>query len=507
MAIGQRLEFRQSQSLVITPQLLQAIKLLQLSAPELQAYVEGELEKNPLLERSETELDPQLRTETVQPDDARVEGDWSSDQLQADTQSSVNDFGVERALASPDERVVAEPPSQLTDPGKSLMWDGVSSGSSIDENPDLEAYLAASVSLHDHLEMQLGLAIVDPLDRVVGAAIIASIDETGYLSESLDDIAARLGFDLARTEAILAIIQQFDPSGIGARSLQECLSLQLRDKDRLDPAMRTVIEHLDLLAKRDFGQLKRLAKVDDEDLADMVAEIRRLNPKPGSVFGMRPIEPVTPDVFVAPTSNGGWRVDLNSSALPRVLANRAYYAEVSVIANDKTSKAFIEEAWQSANWLTRSLEQRAKTILKVASEIVRQQDAFFVHGVTRLKPMNLKTVAEQVGLHESTISRVTSNKFMASPRGIFEMKYFFTAAISAANGEQAHSAEAVRYRVKELIDQEAADDVLSDDAIVDKLKAIGIDIARRTVAKYREAMRIPSSASRRRERRAMIPTA
>ncbi len=267
--------------------------------------------------------------------------------------------------------------------------------------------------------------------------------------------------------------------------------------------MQMVLDHLDLLAKRDFGALRRLAKVDDEDLAEIVGEIRRLNPRPGSGFETRPIESVTPDVFVAPTSNGGWRVDLNSSALPRVLANKSYYAEISSVTKDKQARQFIDEAWQSANWLTRSLEQRARTILKVASEIVRQQDAFFMHGVTRLRPMNLKTVAEQVGLHESTISRVTANKYMMSPRGIFEMKYFFTASIASSDGEQAHSAEAVRHHIKTMIEQETAADVLSDEALVEKLKTLGIDVARRTVAKYREAMRIPSSSIRRREKRAM----
>jgi RNA polymerase sigma-54 factor len=267
--------------------------------------------------------------------------------------------------------------------------------------------------------------------------------------------------------------------------------------------METLVSHLDLLAKRDFAQLRKLCRVDQEDMAEMVAEIRRLDPKPGLVFESEPTQSVTPDAIVRAAPDGGWIVELNSDALPRVVANKAYYVKVAARAKDQPGKAFIDDAWANANWLTRSLEQRARTILKVASEIVRQQDAFLAYGVTHLRPLNLKAIAEAVSLHESTVSRVTSNKFMATPRGVFEMKYFFTAAIAGAGGEEAHSAEAVRFRIRQLIEQEGADDVLSDDALVAALKGQGVDIARRTVAKYREAMRIPSSAARRREKRAM----
>jgi RNA polymerase sigma-54 factor len=500
MALSTRLDLRQSQSLVMTPQLLQAIKLLQFSAVELQDYVEGELEKNPMLERAEDDGEP------ARPDvEAFNTADWTSDAMATSAAAAAREFGMESEVAFPEERAATAPATQLSDPGNSLVWEGTRGGSfSLEDDPDLEAYVGNSLSLHDHLEKQLLLVPLGEIDRRIAGTLIQAIDDCGYLSEPLDELAQKLGVPIAQLETILGSIQQLEPAGIGARNLAECLALQLKERDRLDPAMQVLIDHLDLVGARDFQRLKRLAKVDDEDFAEMLAEIRRLDPKPGLAFGGRPPEPVIPDVFVIATSNGGWRVDLNSAALPRVLANKSYYAEVNALTKDKQAKAFIEDAWQNANWLTRSLEQRARTILKVASEIVRQQDQFFLRGVTYLRPMNLKSVAEQVGLHESTISRVTANKFLVCPRGIFEMKYFFTSAIASSQGSDfAHSAEAVRHHIKTMIESEKVDDVLSDDALVDKLKKLGIDIARRTVAKYREAMHIPSSAMRRREMRAL----
>jgi RNA polymerase sigma-54 factor len=299
---------------------------------------------------------------------------------------------------------------------------------------------------------------------------------------------------------VLAVLQTFDPPGVFARDLAECLALQLKERDRFDPAMQALVARLDLVARRDFAALKKACGVGDEDLADMIAEIRRLNPKPGLAFGSAPVHPIVPDVFVHPAPDGAWLVELNSDTLPKVLVNQRYYAEVSATARREGEKSYLAECLQSATWLVRALDQRARTILKVANEIVRQQDAFFAHGVEQLRPLNLKTVAEAIGMHESTVSRVTANKYMATSRGIFELKYFFTSAIAAAHGGEAHSAEAVRHRIKQLIDAESAADVLSDDTIVNRLREAGIDIARRTVAKYREALRIPSSVQRRREK-------
>jgi RNA polymerase sigma-54 factor len=302
---------------------------------------------------------------------------------------------------------------------------------------------------------------------------------------------------------VLAILQTFDPPGVCARNLSECLAIQLREQNRFDPAMQALLAHLDLVARRDFAALRRLCGVDETDLADMIAELRRLNPKPGLAFGSSVVQPIVPDVFVRVSPEGGWLIELNSDTLPKVLVNQTYYATVSKTAKNDGEKSYLAECLQTATWLMRALDQRAKTILKVSTEIVRQQDAFFAHGVQFLRPLNLKTVADAISMHESTVSRVTANKYMATSRGIFELKYFFTSSIAASDGGEAHSAEAVRHRIKQLIDAEMASDVLSDHTIVDRLREAGIDIARRTVAKYREAMRIPSSVQRRREKQAL----
>jgi RNA polymerase sigma-54 factor len=299
---------------------------------------------------------------------------------------------------------------------------------------------------------------------------------------------------------VLRILQSFEPAGVCARNLTECLALQLKERNRFDPAMEALLGRLDLLAKRDFAQLRKICGVSDEDLADMVSEIKRLNPKPGLAYGSTTVQPIVPDVFVRPAPDGSYHVELNSETLPKILLNQTYHASVSKSAATPAEKAYLAEKFQSATWLIRALDQRARTILKVSAEIVKQQDAFFAHGVQHLRPLNLKTVADAISMHESTVSRVTANKYMATPRGIFELKYFFTSAIAGANGSEAHSAEAVRHRIKQLIDAETPDDVLSDDTIVEKLREAGIDIARRTVAKYREGMRIASSVQRRREK-------
>src|SRR5947208_6615350 len=267
--------------------------------------------------------------------------------------------------------------------------------------------------------------------------------------------------------------------------------------------MQALLAHLDLLAKRDLAALRRICGVDEDDLTEMIGEVRKLNPKPGLAFGSTQVQPIVPDVFVRPGPICGFVIELNSDTLPKVLVNQTYHAEVAKTAKSEQDKSYLAECLQTATWLMRALDQRAKTILKVSTEIVRQQDAFFAHGVQFLRPLNLKTVADAIGMHESTVSRVTANKYMATSRGIFELKYFFTSSIAASDGGEAHSAEAVRHRIKQLIDAEIARDVLSDDAIVDRLREAGIDIARRTVAKYREAMRIPSSVQRRREKQAL----
>jgi RNA polymerase sigma-54 factor len=507
MALSQKLELRQGQALVMTPQLMQAIKLLQLSNLDLAAYVEAELERNPLLERSDDPERPRGDDSATNPESTDPpEGSAASGQDQdSSTESLESDQAEPGADASFDDNsddTAEAPRTPRPEPSGYSEWAGVGGGGRDDSDYNLEAFVSAEVTLADHLSRQLMLAITDPAQRMIGQHLIDSVDEAGYLRVDVAAVAEKLGAPLAEVEAVLSVLQTFDPPGVCARDLAECLTIQLKERDRYDPAMAALLANLDLLAKRDFTVLKRIAAVDEEDLTDMIAEVRRLNPKPGLAFGGGVAQPIVPDVFVRPAPDGSWNVELNADTLPRVLVNQNYYASVSKTAKTAKEKDFLTECFQTATWLTRSLDQRARTILKVSTEIVRQQDAFLAHGVQHLRPLNLRIIADAIGMHESTVSRVTANKYMATPRGIFELKYFFSSAIAAADGGEAHSAEAVRHRIKQMIDAEKPADILSDDTIVQRLKDLGIDIARRTIAKYREAMKIPSSVQRRREKQA-----
>jgi len=509
MALSQRLEFRQTQALVMTPQLMQAIKLLQLSSLDLAAYVENELEKNPLLERASDDDGPAAPKAEADQTDAQIQAaqepqatDWNADEFETSRSSMEQGLGTELENVFPDAdsgaAEKAAPAEQQ--PGGYSEWSGAGTRGGEDGGYNLEAFVSAATSLGDHLAEQMTLAITDPVRRMIGQYLIDMVDEAGYLGGELANVADKLGAPLAEVEAVLAILQTFDPAGVCARSLNECLAIQLKERNRFDPAIRALLDNLALLAKRDLPALRRLCGVNDEDLAEMIAEIRNLNPKPGLAFGSTNVQPIVPDVFIKAAPDGTWQVELNSDTLPKVLINQRYYATVSKTAKNDKDKSYLADCLQTATWLVRALDQRAKTILKVSSEIVRQQDGFFAHGVQHLRPLNLKTVADAISMHESTVSRVTANKYMATSRGIFELKYFFTSSIASADGGEAHSAEAVRDRIRRLIDAEPTGDVLSDDTIVEKLREAGIDIARRTVAKYREAMRIPSSVQRRRDK-------
>ena len=505
MALTAKLELRQSQSLVMTPQLQQAIKLLQLSNLELTAFVEAELERNPLLEHAEGAAEP-VDGETPRQSE-RDDGDGAGGETAQDDQwLDLDDSGTAGDPAGAlDTEVDNVFPDESAPPGlpSEGSWASLRSGPSMggDGDVNLEAYVADEIGLHDHLTDQLHLALSDPAKRLIGQHLIDMVEEAGYLRGDLEGLAERLGAPMALLEETLAVLQTFDPPGVFARDIRECLALQLKDKDRLDPAMQALIANLDLMAAHEFPALKRACGIDDEDLAEMIAEIKALNPKPGLRFGHVAVQPVVPDVLVRERPDGAWHVELNSDTLPKVLVNQTYYATVNKTAKSDQDKTYLNDCLQTANWLVKSLDQRARTILKVAQEIVRQQDTFFTHGVQYLRPLNLKTVADAISMHESTVSRVTTNKYMATSRGIFELKYFFTSAIPAAGSGDAHSSEAVRYRIKQLIDNESPAKVLSDDKIVTLLRGEGIDIARRTVAKYREAMRIPSSVQRRREKK------
>ena len=501
--VGPRLELRQGQSLVMTPQLQQAIKLLQLSNIELAEYCEAELEKNPLLERDDREAQPVSDAPDSTPETTAA-SERADEALSRDDFSKTSDMDEaarDNVYDGEEPRKQAEAPmsGSLTD------WTTVKSGNSFDGEDGLESSVAADASLKDHLEGQLSIAALLPEDRMILLALIDAVDETGYLRGDLAELADRLGCEIEDVEAVLGVLQGFDPVGVGARDLAECLSLQLKALDRLDPAMKTLLTRLDLVARRDMPQLTALCGVDAEDIADMISEIRQLNPKPGLAFGTEPVTPVVPDVFVREGPDGGWLVELNSDTLPRLLVNNQYYGTVSKGARDKDCKNYLADCLNSANWLVKSLDQRAKTILKVASEIVRHQDAFLAHGVRHLRPLNLRIIADAISMHESTVSRVTSNKYIATPRGLFELKYFFTASIQSVDGAESHSAEAVRDRIREMIENEEPREILSDDRIVSLLTADGVNIARRTVAKYREALRIPSSVERRRLKAGSVP--
>jgi RNA polymerase sigma-54 factor len=495
MSLGPRLEFRQSQSLVMTPQLRQAIKLLQFSNLEVAAFVEEEIERNPLLDHDER---PDLigeRASADQPERPAAGAD-SADLVAASTMPDAGEGPLDHEF---DGYEAMGPADGITMPS-SLAGSGGAQNFEADDR-GLEDILETRTSLRDHLGEQLRLSFTERADRMIGAHLIALLEPSGRLSADPAEICRALGTDLARVEAVRQRMMGFDPVGMFARSLAECLAAQLRERNRLDPCMVALLENLDGLARRDFRQLMALCGVDWDDLQQMIAELRALDPKPGANWDVAPLQPVIPDVLMRAAPGGDWLLELNPETMPRVLVNEVFYARVSRNA-EREAKLFLAERLATANWLVKSLQQRAQTILKVAAEIVRRQDAFFHHGVSHLRPLILRDIAEIVALHESTVSRVTANKYIATPRGIFELKYFFTTAIAGSGGEN-HSAEAVRHRIRAMVGAETPDDVLSDDAIVATLRREGVDIARRTVAKYREALRIPSSVQRRREKAVM----
>jgi len=496
----------------MTPQLQQAIKLLQMSNMELTAFVEQELEQNPLLEREDDRhAEHGADIEIPSPVDISNAESERPEQL-LDTaigrDDSPLDVEIDNTFTNDDRSdTSADAYSDAAEGfgGTDNLGSYSSSGGGYDGDGNvLEQTVGEAINLRQHLMSQLGEATTDPAEKMIGAYLIDMLDDAGYLPEDLAAVPAALGCDDADVEHVLSILQGFDPVGVFARSLKECLALQLAEKNRLDPAIQCMLDNLELLAKRDLAKLKRICGVDDEDLAEMIADIRCLDPKPASTFEPVREQPVEPDILMRKDNAGNWVIELNTDTMPRVLVANRYYSEISAKA-DKQTKTFLNEQFQSANWLVKSLHQRATTILKVATEIVRQQDGFFNHGISALKPLILRDVADVIGMHESTVSRVTTNKYIASPRGVFELKYFFTQALGSTEGGDSHSAEAVRYKIKTLIDGEDAKSVLSDDRIAEILKKDGIDIARRTVAKYREAMRIPSSSQRRHELKMQLP--
>jgi RNA polymerase sigma-54 factor len=481
VGLGPSLSIRQSQQLVLTPQLAQAIKLLQLSNLELEAYIAEELSKNPLLEGQSDEG-------SEAPD-----GDFAGNETESD--DAPDDPGADDLIlgqADDDRPLDRDWTSEALETDSFADVVGSAPG---DEAFDFERVQYSAGSLAEHLLDQLHGASGPQGD--LARVIAESLDDTGYLTVPLSEIAQATGETLGLVEEALAIVQGLEPPGVGARSLSECLALQARAADRFDPAMARLIDNLELLSKGRTADLKRICGVDDEDLADMVRELRAYDPKPGCVFSAIAAEDVTPDVFVR-RIRGGHAVELNQATLPRLLVNRRYYNELKSGPQDKGSRAWLSECLASANWLVKALDQRARTIVKVVSEIVKRQQGFFERGVSAMKPMTLREVAEVIGMHESTVSRVTSNKYLLCDRGLYELKYFFGSGVASAQGDGA-AAEAVKDAIKQLIDAES--EILSDDAIASLLKDKGFDVARRTVVKYREATGIGSSIQRRRRRK------
>lgn len=506
MALSAKLELRQGQQLVMTPQLQQAIRLLQFSNMELAEFVDAELERNPLLEREENSAPAKTADEPASESSGEPSTETAgSDQEEwLDLRNPVEDPAG--ALDTDFDNVFQDTgPADAPGAGENALssWANVRQrmNNAYEDGEGIDAFAAGEVSLREHLSMQLPLTVTAPGERLIGQYLIDLVDEAGYITAGFDALSMKLGAPMEMIEGVLSKLQSCDPPGVFARSLAECLALQLKDQNRYDPLMAALLANLDLLAARNLNALRKAVGCDLDELADMIQEIKRLNPKPGLKFGSVQMQPVVPDVIVKPAADGGWHVELNSDTLPRVLVNRTYFTRVNKTASTDKDKGYLLECLQTANWLMKSLDQRARTILRVAEQIVRQQDGFFMYGVQHLRPLNLKTVADAISMHESTVSRVTSNKYISTPRGIFELKYFFTSAIASSDGEEAHSSESVRHRIKQMIDAESADDILSDDKLVDKLKEEGVDIARRTVAKYREALRIPSSVQRRRDKR------
>jgi RNA polymerase sigma-54 factor len=481
MAMTPKLDMRQGQSLVMTPQLQQAIKLLQLTNLELAEFVEAQLEENPFLERDERASQKE-----------RGEGDAERGEERADAGASADPSSLDTDYANVDAEA-APGDAQAGD------WSSVSgSRRMLSDEYDPLANAQEEVTLHQHLSAQLALATRDPVQTMIGAHLIDLIDDGGYLREDTDAVAARLGCEGIEVRRALRLIQGFEPSGVGARNLEECLRLQLREKGQLTSEMGLFLENIHYMGTHDLPSLRRACKMSEDALREHIATIRKLNPKPGLQYGRDHVQVVIPDVYVTETGEGGWKVELNQDTLPKVIANERYFAKMASRADGQETKSFLNEHMSQANWLVKSLDQRARTILKVALQIVKHQDRFLMEGVHHLRPLNLKTIADAIEMHESTVSRVTSNKYIHTPRGTFEMKYFFTAAIGSKHGEATYSAEAVRARIRELVAKEAPEAPLSDDRLVELLAAENVEIARRTVAKYREALGLPSSVQRKR---------
>ncbi len=501
MALSARLQARQHQSLTLTPQLMQAIKLLQMSNVELQEFVEEQIAGNPLLSPGSEDVSgapagtPSDESNLL-PAAGSAEADAAPDDIatvmNAEQAAGPADLDVSTVDTDPGSEPVSRDPLPARKQAGGTVHDQFT--------PDLEATLVARPGLVAHLEQQISAVFGDPAERAVAISLLAHLDPAGYLTHPVSEIVSDLGMSETDVLRVLRQCQALEPTGVFSRTLAECLGMQLAELDRLDPAMQALLDNLEMLSDGNIAALRRKCGVSDDDFRDMLGELKALDPKPGLVYGHDPVATAIADVIVREASDGGWTVELNDEVLPRVLIDRTYVAQIAGHGSKEDGK-FIADCMQQANWLEKSLDQRARTILKVATEIIIQQDGFLRNGVSALKPLTLRAVADAVKVHESTVSRATANKYMETPRGLLELKFFFSNAIASTSGSSEHSSEAVKHMIRKLVDDEPADAVLSDDAIVSRLEADGIEIARRTVAKYRDVLKIPSSVQRRRQKR------
>jgi RNA polymerase sigma-54 factor len=501
--VGMKQEMRQSQQLVMTQQLQQSIKLLQLSSAELQEFIDAEIEKNPLLTREEGDDS----RDNERQDEGDEAGDLSSEASakEEEKEVTVSDSDYSAAESLDDESYSNDWEADETRISAGAQNSGGGGGfTEAGEGADIEDAASKDQTLREYLLEQVRMDITDPVELLIAEKLTDMIDDSGYLREDTSQLAEQLGATKQEIDAVVTKLQQLEPVGVFARSLPECLKLQLADMDRLDPLMETFLDNIEMMGRGELAGLKKKCGVEEEDFAEMLADIRRCNPKPGNGFAKEDVVAVVPDVIVRRTrgpKGQGWHIELNPESLPRVLVNRQYIAEVGARAADKEAKRFMGEQLANANWLIKALDSRAQTILKVTEAIVAQQEKFLLHGIRYLKPLVLKDIAAAVGMHESTISRVTTAKYMATPRGTLELKFFFTSSINSGSGQTDFSSKTVQFYIKDIVEKELPDHILSDDAIVTLLKNKNIEVARRTVTKYREEMHIPSSVVRRRQKR------
>lgn len=476
MALGARLHLKQAQTLKLTPELRQAIEILQMTGPELEAFVDSALEQNPLLERAE---------------------------------QSLSGTAEDRAAPATDETGEAafDIAEEALDINREALYPEAGGPTGPDQGFDFERYDEAGESLTEFLEAGLGDLALPLEDRAMALELIGALTDAGYLGEPLEEMAQRLNTHADTLDGLrLTLAGHFDPPGLFALSVADCLALQLLARDRLDPAMEAALGRLDLVARRDFPGLKKVTGLDDDDVADLIREILSLDPKPGQIFAPREDTQIAaPDIVVFEQADGTLGVELNPDTLPRVLVSERTYRMAKAQARKPEEREYLTRNYAAASWLKRSLNQRAETLLAVAGALVAKQDAYFRQGISALKPLTLQMIAEDVGLHESTVSRATMNKTLVSNRGVQPLKFFFSARLPGTGDDgEAHAANAIRHRIKALIDRENPQKVLSDDKIASLLKDDGIVIARRTVAKYRESLEIPPSSVRRRHKKVAL---